>query len=185
MDKCTFRLLLRRLKLNSSQVIPAGEKLMIFLFMLCNNSNRSAQERFQHSGETISRCFKEVMRNLLRIQHEYIREPPSHTQPEIANDPKRFPYFKDCIGAIDGTHIPAVVSGSESSLFRNRKGYLSQNVLAVANFDMSFSYCWLAGKVPRTMAVYCRMPWAKDSRLPMVLRGRLFKTVLFDSISWT
>ena len=29
------------------------------------------------------------------------------TPPRIRNDPKMFPYFKDCLGAADGTHIHA------------------------------------------------------------------------------
>jgi hypothetical protein len=53
-------------------------------------------------------------------------------------------YFKNCIGAIDGTHIPASVKEIYSSRFRNRKGFLSQNVLAASSFDMCFQYV-LAG----------------------------------------
>src|SRR6202007_1862249 len=41
---------------------------------------------------------------------------------------------------LDGTHIPS----SDQARYRNRKGYLSQNVLAVCNFDMQFVYV-LAG----------------------------------------
>ncbi|KAH6796718.1 hypothetical protein C2S52_021272 [Perilla frutescens var. hirtella] len=48
--------------------------------------------------------------------------------------------LKDCIGAIDGTHIPAMVPGQEVSSFRNRHGTQSQNVLAACNFDLQFMY---------------------------------------------
>ncbi|XP_048438004.1 protein ALP1-like [Pyrus x bretschneideri] len=50
------------------------------------------------------------------------------------------PYLKDCIRAIDGTHIPASVSGYNVSSYRNRKGVISQNVLAACNFDLEFMY---------------------------------------------
>jgi DDE superfamily endonuclease len=50
-----------------------------------------------------------------------------------------FPYFKDCVGAIDGTHIPISPPENIKSNYRNRKGELSQNVLAVCNFDMRFT----------------------------------------------
>jgi hypothetical protein len=43
-----------------------------------------------------------------------------------------------------GTHIPAVVPAESSAAFRNRKGYISQNVLAACDFDMVFCYI-LAG----------------------------------------
>jgi len=32
--------------------------------------------------------------------------PPHYLAPKIKDNPKFFPYFKDCIGALDGTHIP-------------------------------------------------------------------------------
>ena len=50
------------------------------------------------------------------------------------------PYFNDCIGDLDGTHIPAFITVAEQKPFRNRKIVLTQNVLTVANFDCTFSY---------------------------------------------
>ncbi|KAH6779918.1 nuclease HARBI1-like protein [Perilla frutescens var. hirtella] len=50
------------------------------------------------------------------------------------------PFFKDCIGAIDETHIPAMVPGREVSSFRNRHGMQSQNILTACNFDLQFMY---------------------------------------------
>ncbi|XP_075521499.1 uncharacterized protein LOC142554714 [Primulina tabacum] len=47
---------------------------------------------------------------------------------------------KDCIGAIDGTHIPATVFGHDTNNYRNRHGTISQNVLAACNFDLEFIY---------------------------------------------
>lgn len=42
--------------LSATRYVSVAEQLAIFLFMVGhNNSNRAAQERFQHSGETISR----------------------------------------------------------------------------------------------------------------------------------
>ncbi|XP_004956819.1 uncharacterized protein LOC101780464 [Setaria italica] len=43
-----------------------------------------------------------------------------------------WPHFKDCIGAIDGTHIPVTVPLGH--------GYPSQNVMAVCDFDMRFTF---------------------------------------------
>lgn len=51
---------------------------------------------------------------------------------------------KDCIGAIDGTHIRVKVPRVEASRFRGRKDYPTQNVFAACNFDMKFTYV-LAG----------------------------------------
>jgi hypothetical protein len=41
---------------------------------------------------------------------------------------------------LDGTHILVHVPLEEQSQYRNRKGTLLQNVLAVCNFDISFVY---------------------------------------------
>ncbi|XP_010424411.1 PREDICTED: uncharacterized protein LOC104709511 [Camelina sativa] len=75
---------------------------------------------------------------------------PALAVPTKIKDSTRFyPYFKlilcfyfpyDCIGAIDGTHIPAMITGQDSSSYHNRKGQLSQNVLAACNFDLEFTY---------------------------------------------
>ncbi|KAL5568944.1 hypothetical protein UlMin_025519 [Ulmus minor] len=46
----------------------------------------------------------------------------------------------DYVGAIDGTHIPCIVEANLQAAYRNRKGFTSQNVLAVVDFDMKFMY---------------------------------------------
>lgn len=62
----------------------------------------------------------------------------------IAESTKYTPYFDNCIGALDGTHIEMSIPIQLQPRYRNRKGTLSQNVLAVCNFDMQFVYT-LAG----------------------------------------
>lgn len=68
--------------------------------------------------------------------------PPSDiTPPEIRTNPKLFPFLKDCLGALDGTHIDAFIPDeSQIARNRNRKGGLTQNVLAATTFDMRFAY---------------------------------------------
>jgi hypothetical protein len=66
-----------------------------------------------------------------------INEPtPAH----IADNPKFFPFFADCIGATDGTHLPCNPSAAESEANRDRNGQITQNCLAVCDFDMKFLY---------------------------------------------
>ena len=73
--------------------------------------------------------------------NRYIKLPDAQqTPPEIYNNPKLYPFFKDCRGAIDGTHIEAFVPEEAMARYRNRKGFLSQNVLAACTFDMRFCY---------------------------------------------
>ncbi|KAK6160432.1 hypothetical protein DH2020_003813 [Rehmannia glutinosa] len=59
---------------------------------------------------------------------------------KIRESTRFYPYFKDGIGAIDGTHVPTIVYGRDVSSYRNRHGIISQNVLAACTFDLEFIY---------------------------------------------
>ncbi|KAL5843799.1 hypothetical protein ACOSQ4_009757 [Xanthoceras sorbifolium] len=67
-------------------------------------------------------------------------KPGSKLPNKYRQNTRFYPYFKDCIGAIDGTHIPAMVTGRDISSYRNRHETISQNVLAACNFDLEFIY---------------------------------------------
>ena len=56
------------------------------------------------------------------------------------NDEDFYPYFRDSLGAIDGTHIPVFVPEEKRAPYRNRKGLVSQNVLAACSFEFKFVY---------------------------------------------
>ncbi|KAK6921273.1 Harbinger transposase-derived nuclease domain [Dillenia turbinata] len=125
--------------------IKVEEQLAIFMFIIGHNlRTRAVQELFRYSGETISRHFNNVLNAITTISLNFFQPPGSDVPPEIAEDPRFFPYFKDCVGAVDGIHIPVMVGVDEQGPFRNRKGFLSQNVLAACSFDLKFHYV-LAG----------------------------------------
>lgn len=42
---------------------------------------------------------------------------------------------------MDGSHVPAYVVGDVSA-YRDRRGNLSQNILAICNFDRQFTYIY-------------------------------------------
>ncbi|KAH9688209.1 DDE Tnp4 domain-containing protein [Citrus sinensis] len=104
-----------------------------------------AQERFQHSGETISRWFGIVLDAVCHMAIDFLK--PSDPQfkeipKKIRNDDRYWPYFKDCIGAIDGTHIPVIVPTSKQIPYIGRKGIPTQNVMAACDFNMCFTFAW-------------------------------------------
>jgi hypothetical protein len=81
------------------------EKVGIFVYTLAMGaSNRDVRERFQHSGETISRAFHEVLEAISGRSSGYkglardIIRPKDPTfqfiPPYIANDERYMPYFK-------------------------------------------------------------------------------------------
>ncbi|CAN1816450.1 hypothetical protein LINPERHAP1_LOCUS27773 [Linum perenne] len=52
--------------------------------------------------------------------------------------------LQNCLGALDGTHVKVRTKLEDQPRYRNRKGEVSINVLAVVNPDAEFMYC-LAG----------------------------------------
>ncbi|KAL2240205.1 UNVERIFIED_CONTAM: hypothetical protein Sindi_0661700 [Sesamum indicum] len=122
--------------------ISVMESVAIFLQTVgLSERQRTSCERFQHSLETISRHMKRVSRALNLLAPELICPPNfSHIHPRILNNTHFFPYFKDCVGAIDGTLIAASVPVSRQNAYRSRHGDISQNVMAVCDFDLMFTY---------------------------------------------
>ncbi|KAK5802681.1 hypothetical protein PVK06_030295 [Gossypium arboreum] len=116
----------------------------IFLYILGTSAKVSqCQERFQRSGSTISRYFAIVLEKVSRMAIDLIapEDPFSSSIPEqIRNDSRYMPHFKDCIGAIDGTHIAAILPPNEQIPYIGRKGIPTENVMAVCDFNMCFTF---------------------------------------------
>ncbi|KAL7594771.1 hypothetical protein Lser_V15G29629 [Lactuca serriola] len=125
--------------------IKIEEQLAIFMFIVGHNlRTRAVQELFKYSGETISRHFNNVLNAIISISLDFFQSPSSEIPPEIRDDPRFYPYFMDCVGAVNGAHFPVIVGVDEQGPFRNKHGVLSQSVLAACSFDMKFHYV-LAG----------------------------------------
>jgi hypothetical protein len=90
--------------------------------------------------------FHEVIDALLLLYKSNCNLPTrdTPTASRISESFKYSLYFNDCLGALDGTHIEMHIPLELQPRYRNRKGTLSQNVLAVCDFDMRFVYI-LAG----------------------------------------
>ncbi|XP_057971689.1 uncharacterized protein LOC131160255 isoform X2 [Malania oleifera] len=180
MDKHVFYKLCDALRqrgmLRDTAGVMIEEQLAIFLNIVGHNErNRVIQERFQHSGETISRHFNNVLKAIKSLSREFLELPPLTTPPEILGNNRFYPYFKDCIGVIDGMHIPAHVPAKDQSRFRNRKGYLSQNVLAACTFDLQFIFIypgWEGSAADsRVLNAVLHDP---DQNFPPILEGRYY-----------
>jgi hypothetical protein len=67
------------------------------------------------SLETVSRNFGRVLTSVLKLAADVIRpkDPQFSTVHPILENPQFWPHFNNCIGAIDGTHVPVVVEKSK------------------------------------------------------------------------
>jgi hypothetical protein len=76
------------------------------------------------------------------FQGRYVKLPTATTPlpARLLESAKFFPWFECALGAIDGSHIYASPSAEDRASSRNRKGDLSQNLLAACTFHMLFCY---------------------------------------------
>ncbi|PKU82988.1 hypothetical protein MA16_Dca009460 [Dendrobium catenatum] len=100
--------------------------------------NRVIRFNFHRSGETVSRYFKSALYAIGELRNEFIKPTPPETPYKIKS--------KDCIGAIDVTHIKARVPKENEAAFRGRKSYPTQNVLPTVDFDLRFTYMLVGWK---------------------------------------
>ncbi|KAH1114911.1 hypothetical protein J1N35_008289 [Gossypium stocksii] len=137
MFKIVFTSLLRvletRYNLQTSRNISSSEMLGISLYILGTGAKVSqCRERFQRSGSSISRYFAIVLEKVSRMAINLIA-------PEdffLAQFPNKY----DCISAIDGTHIAAILPPNKQIPYIGRKGIPTQNVRAVCDFNMCFTF---------------------------------------------
>jgi hypothetical protein len=121
--------------------------------------NSAIKKDFKHSSETISRKFTEVLHCMVQMSKKYIqpRDPNFRdVHSRITNDQRMWPHFKDCIGAIDGTHISATPPKKDFIRYIGRSGKATQNVMGVVDFDMRFIYASIGqpGSMHDTTVLY-------------------------------
>nr|XP_020177363.1 uncharacterized protein LOC109762888 [Aegilops tauschii subsp. strangulata] len=108
----------------------------MFLHIVRHNQRfRVVHNTFRRSMETISRYFKQVLYVVGELRGEMIRSPTDRTPTKIHTSPRWYPYFKPYFKSAEVTSC---------SIYRGRKHYTSQNVLAAVDFDLNFTYV-LAG----------------------------------------
>ncbi|KAL2465264.1 putative harbinger transposase-derived nuclease [Abeliophyllum distichum] len=130
-------------ELLSSHDLDIYEQVGMFLFILVHGKGyRQVRTVFGHYLQTIHHYFNVVLRALVRLGAKIIKPKPNYNESPTNHrpEPSRHPYFQDCIGAIDGTHVKAVLPANERLHFIDRKGYPPQNILAACDFNISFTF---------------------------------------------
>ncbi|KAH6802699.1 nuclease HARBI1-like protein [Perilla frutescens var. frutescens] len=130
-----------KINLEDTRHICVEEMVTTFLIIVGHNDRYcNVRQRFGRSHFTTSQNFNKTLKTLNTIAPDMMVKPSTAIPAKIQESTKFMSFFKDCIGAINGTHIPAMVRGREVSSFCNCHGMQSQNVLAACNFDLQFIY---------------------------------------------
>ncbi|QHO49339.1 putative nuclease [Arachis hypogaea] len=112
------------------------EMVAMFLHIIAHDVNiRVIKRQFVRSEETISRRFNDVLLAILRCHNLLLKKPQPFSQDKMD---ERWKWIKDCLGALDGTHIKVNVLEADKPRYRNRKAADSR-VLRDALFRNGFS----------------------------------------------
>ena len=128
-----------------SKYVSLEEQLAIFLYMSVTGLTiQHTGECFQHSNDTISKCFQKMLGIFLSAPFYtvYVTLPNANTPPSqmILCNQKLWPFFQPALRAIDGTHIVCTLPAKERGMYWNRKGFLSQNCLFMCSFNLTFVF---------------------------------------------
>ncbi|RWR87927.1 LOW QUALITY PROTEIN: protein ALP1-like protein [Cinnamomum micranthum f. kanehirae] len=117
--------------LHDSKFLSVEEQVAIFLMTISQNVLEQ-NDRFQHSGETISHHFKRV----LKVIELIILPAFTDTPLEIINNPKYYPWFK---GPLMYTREYINSYKGSNSLSRQK---VTQNVMCACSFDIPFTFVY-------------------------------------------
>ncbi|BFG30592.1 hypothetical protein CerSpe_168660 [Prunus speciosa] len=142
MDRKTFGMLCELLRthgrLKMYGLVAIEEQVCMFLYILAHHvKNRTVRDTFGRSGERVSRYFNSVLNAVLRL-HEILLKVPDLVPNDCTEE--RWKWFKNCLGALDGTYIKVHVLDVDKPRYRTRKGDIATNVLGVCSRDMRFIF---------------------------------------------
>ncbi|KAM3403939.1 hypothetical protein ACQJBY_007189 [Aegilops geniculata] len=172
-------LLVERYDFKSTCFVSSYEALAMFLWTLGGcESNRRTQNRFKHSGDTVHRKFHEVLLCVIKMAADYLKPKDpnfSSVHPKIRKDRRAYPHLKDCIGALDGTHVGASIPADDQVRYIGRSGSTTLNVLAICDFDMHFMYTSVGqpGSMHDTSVLYHAIEVDKDT-FPHPPKGKYY-----------
>ncbi|KAJ7054817.1 hypothetical protein C8F01DRAFT_920661, partial [Mycena amicta] len=70
------------------------------------SSQRELCERFQRSGDTISKYLNKLLELFMDgFFDKYVHDPVDACPDKIKTNPKWYPFFRLCRGATDGVHV--------------------------------------------------------------------------------
>jgi hypothetical protein len=127
--------------LRSTQEVESCDALEMFLWA-CGTQQTASQirDKFERSLDTIYRKMAHLADDIYGFVQINIC-PKTPTYCKVHNKLMLYaPFFDGCIGALDGTHIPAHVDHESRLYYINRKRCPSYNVIGIVDMDMRFTY---------------------------------------------
>ncbi|XP_047949358.1 protein ALP1-like [Salvia hispanica] len=142
MDRNTFgrlcRILRDRVGLIDQKFVTVEEQVSMFLCVLSHHTKaRIVGFRFMRSSQTVSKYIHTVLRGVLTLHNLFLAKP---TPIDEACSDRRWNWFQGCLGALDGTYINVRVPVADAPRYRNRKGQITTNALAVCDPHLRFTY---------------------------------------------
>ncbi|XP_018481655.1 uncharacterized protein LOC108852656 [Raphanus sativus] len=132
--------------LKESHNVYLEESVAMFLEVVDQDkTKRVIASKYQRSLDTVQRKLDDVLSALLKFAADTLRPQEGEFErvnPVVRNDRQYWPHFKDCVGALDGTHVPVCPPSQNAEAYNGRKG-VTMNVLAICNFDMKFIYAYV------------------------------------------
>jgi len=147
MNESTFRSLCKTLsehyKLEESCHVYLEESVAMLIEMVAQDLIvRVLAERYQHSLNVVKRKLYEILIALLKLAANIVkptRGDVTYISLFILEVKRYMPYFRDCIGALDGTHVPVHPPSRFLERFICRKSEPTMNILAMYNFSLKFT----------------------------------------------
>lgn len=150
--------------LTSPGNMPSYEALGMLL-SLCGHSTtqRRLGRLYSHSTGTVNISYRETLNAICKMAVDII-EPDDRSFAALPSKIlRKAPEFISAIGALDGTHIPAMVSEEVKSDYIGRKGSPTQNVLVVVDFNMMFTHVFAGVPGSQHDAAILRYAWGTES----------------------
>lgn len=134
--------------LSDTRWVSSTEQLALLLhFLVTGLSYPKLNQRFQRSPSTVSNIIyhltTEIIKNTPFIKSQISLPQQDHSSNKSDN-PDRYPYFKNCVGVVDCTHLPVTVPPQEALPFLSQQGETSQKIFIACDFDLLFTFV-LAG----------------------------------------
>ncbi|KAK4727105.1 hypothetical protein R3W88_032022 [Solanum pinnatisectum] len=117
------------------------EMLGMFLMTCAHGAgNRMIQDIFQHSGETVHRHFHSVLKAVSKLATDIIKLHLNYNDGVGAHKPSYMPIFLGLYWS--STHVIARLPQGQQIPNIGRKGYPTQNIFAVVDFNIWFTFAW-------------------------------------------